>query len=170
MQVFIDTNIWLSFYALTSDDIEQLQKLAVLIEDGEIQLRLPQQVIEETRRNRANKIKEALEKFKKHMSHQTIRPIAGITRNTRRSDARRNGSKRHAELVETIQQDIEKHNLGGDLCWNDNGAPAAMAPADSAALSDQSGQGYSQEQKAEALVSTFEAAYPILRGFSNFAQ
>jgi hypothetical protein len=34
--LFIDTNIFLSFYHLSGEDLEELNKLAVLIEKGQI--------------------------------------------------------------------------------------------------------------------------------------
>lgn len=63
MNLFIDTNIYLSFYHFSNDDLEQLKKLIVAIKDGKIKVFLPEQVIEEFKRNRENKIADALKKF-----------------------------------------------------------------------------------------------------------
>ena len=63
MNVFIDSNIWLSLYHFSNDDLEQFGKLQELLGQG-VTLFLPQQVIEEVGRNRENKIKDALNKFK----------------------------------------------------------------------------------------------------------
>lgn len=60
--VFIDSNIWLSLYHFSNDDLEQFGKLQELLGQG-VTLFLPQQVIEEVGRNRENKIKDALNKF-----------------------------------------------------------------------------------------------------------
>jgi hypothetical protein len=38
INLFIDTNIYLSFFHLTSEDLEELKKLVVLIDKGEIAL------------------------------------------------------------------------------------------------------------------------------------
>jgi hypothetical protein len=42
VNLFIDTNIFLSFFHLTSEDLEELKKLIVLIDNGEIRLFLPE--------------------------------------------------------------------------------------------------------------------------------
>jgi hypothetical protein len=60
MNLFIDTNIFLSFYHLSSDDLEELRKLGVLLDKKKVTLLLPKQVIDEYRRNREVKIADAL--------------------------------------------------------------------------------------------------------------
>ncbi|MEX2030543.1 MAG: PIN domain-containing protein [Anaerolineales bacterium] len=64
MNVFLDTNVFLSFYQLTSDDLEELKKLAVLARQGKIRLLIPTQVVEEFRRNREAAIAEALRRLR----------------------------------------------------------------------------------------------------------
>lgn len=64
MKVFIDTNVFLSFYHLSSDDLEELKKLAVLLDQKKVELFLPQQVVDEFRRNREVKIADALKRFR----------------------------------------------------------------------------------------------------------
>ena len=63
MNLFIDTNIFLSFYHFTSDDLEELKKLRVLLEEQALTLLIPRQVINEFRRNRQNKIADALNRL-----------------------------------------------------------------------------------------------------------
>jgi predicted nucleic acid-binding protein len=63
MNLFIDTNVLLSFYHYSSDDLEELQKLTVLISEGQVTLILPEQVVSEFRRNREAKIADALKRF-----------------------------------------------------------------------------------------------------------
>ena len=60
--LFIDSNIWLSLYHFTSDDLQQFNKLEERI-DSEIRLIIPIQVHYEIIRNREKKLKESLEKF-----------------------------------------------------------------------------------------------------------
>ena len=64
MNIFIDTNIWLSFYHFSSDDLEELRKLGVLLEKRTVRVHLPEQVIEEFRRNREAKFVDAMKRFK----------------------------------------------------------------------------------------------------------
>lgn len=55
INLFVDTNVLLSFYAFTSDDIEQLRKLEGLIENGTLKLYVSRQVVDEFARNRETK-------------------------------------------------------------------------------------------------------------------
>jgi len=47
LNLFIDTNILLSFYHLTSDDLEELRKLSALLKKREVRLFVPDQVVHE---------------------------------------------------------------------------------------------------------------------------
>ncbi len=60
--LFIDSNIWLSLYHFTNDDLLQFSKLKDLI-GKDIQLFIPQQVHDEVQRNRESKIKDAFKTF-----------------------------------------------------------------------------------------------------------
>lgn len=68
MHLFPDTNVWLSFYHLSKDDLEELHKVAVLIDQKLLVLYLPDQVKDEFWRNRDTKVAEAI----KHLSSETI--------------------------------------------------------------------------------------------------
>jgi len=48
--LFIDTNIWLSLYHFTNDDLNQFNKLKDMLDDG-IRLFVPRQVKDEITRN-----------------------------------------------------------------------------------------------------------------------
>jgi hypothetical protein len=60
MQLFLDTNVYLGFFRLTGDDLEELHKLVVAVRSGETNLYLTQQVRDEFRRNRKKVIAESL--------------------------------------------------------------------------------------------------------------
>jgi hypothetical protein len=60
--LFIDTNIWLSLYYFTKDDLSQFEKLQKML-DTSINLIVPQQVVDEIVRNREAKLSEALKNF-----------------------------------------------------------------------------------------------------------
>lgn len=60
--LFIDSNVWLSLYHLSNDDLVQFGRLKELI-GKDINLLIPQQVCDEVQRNRETKLKDALEKF-----------------------------------------------------------------------------------------------------------
>jgi hypothetical protein len=60
MHLFLDTNIYLAFYKLSDDDLDELEKLAVTVRSGTTVLYLTDQVRDEFRRNRAGTISESL--------------------------------------------------------------------------------------------------------------
>lgn len=72
--LFIDSNILLNFYDFYDEDLDQLNKLADLIEAGEIKLFLTTQVLNEVKKNRDLRLKVAYEKFSNH-KHEIPMPI-----------------------------------------------------------------------------------------------
>ena len=60
--LFIDSNIWLSLYHFTNDDLVQFSKLKEL-NGKSIKIFIPQQVYDEVNRNREAKLKDALRAF-----------------------------------------------------------------------------------------------------------
>ena len=62
INLFIDSNIWLSLYHFTSDDLTQFGKLKNYI-GSSVKLLIPQQVCDEVLRNREVKLKDALKSF-----------------------------------------------------------------------------------------------------------
>lgn len=60
--LFIDSNIWLSLYHFTKDDLAQFSKLKDMVNKS-IRLFVPQQVYDEIARNREAKLKDALKSF-----------------------------------------------------------------------------------------------------------
>lgn len=65
LHLFIDTNIFLNLYHYSDDDLEELKKIIVLLETNELVLYATNQLINEFKRNRDDKLKEALESIKK---------------------------------------------------------------------------------------------------------
>ena len=64
MQLFIDTNILLSFYSLNQDDLNELNKIIDAIEKQQITLLLTDQIINEFYRNREQRIDGAIKSFR----------------------------------------------------------------------------------------------------------
>ncbi|NYF35358.1 PIN domain-containing protein [Stenotrophomonas sp. JAI102] len=64
MHVFIDTNILLNFFHFTKEEIDALSNIFASHEHGAATVHLTEQVCNEFSRNRENKIKDALKKFK----------------------------------------------------------------------------------------------------------
>jgi len=63
--LFVDTNVFLSFYDFTDDDLDSLSKLKGLLKERHIKLFVTDQVKDEFYRNRENKIKSCLDIFDK---------------------------------------------------------------------------------------------------------
>ena len=63
MNVFLDTQIYLSFYSFSKTDIEELRKVSALHQTEKIIVWLPEQVREEYWRNRESKIAQVLSEF-----------------------------------------------------------------------------------------------------------
>ena len=59
MNLFLDANIYLAFYKLSNDYLEELRKLSVAVRDGATRLYLPQQVRDEFERNRESIVAES---------------------------------------------------------------------------------------------------------------
>lgn len=113
--LFIDTNIYLNFYHFSSDTLEELQKLSVAVENNSIKLYVTEQVINEFRRNRENRIADACSKFeaqklpnqfpeiyKAYEEYGALREILRAFEETR------------GHLIENLNNDIESKQLLAD--------------------------------------------------------
>ncbi len=63
IHLFIDSSTFITFYAYTSDDLDELKKVAGLIKAGKLKLYIPEQVADEFHRNREGKLAESLTVF-----------------------------------------------------------------------------------------------------------
>jgi hypothetical protein len=116
MQVFIDSYVFLSFYHFSKDDLEELNKLAVLAKQEEITLHLPDQVKVEVRRNRAGKIAQALKGLRdQRLNLQFPQLCKGYDEYDKLREYQRLYEEQHAGLVIKIEKDSEARNLQADL-------------------------------------------------------
>lgn len=118
--LFIDTNILLSFYHLSSDDLEELRKLIALIDTGQITLVVTEQVKDEFFRNRGAKIADAMKELykaryapafpafaKDYPEYLELRKLLSET------------GKKHSELVEKMEKDAASSQLKADALVSD---------------------------------------------------
>ena len=115
MNLFLDTNTFLSFYLFSKDSLDNLEELANLIKSKEIKLLLPCQVIEEIRRNREQKIYESLKSLKDQFPKPQIPRIAEAYREfdeLLKIAGEAEGTKK--ELLRKINNDIENKSLAAD--------------------------------------------------------
>ncbi len=120
MNIFIDTNILLNFYHFSSDDLEELNKLLVLIRNDEIVLFVPDQVINEFYRNRDNKIADSLKEFRKE---KIERPFPQMTKQYLEYKALKDAIKTFDEnrqaLLGKLLGDINTNSLKADILINE---------------------------------------------------
>jgi predicted nucleic acid-binding protein len=129
MNIFIDTNIFLSFFHFTNDDLEELKKLNILLEQSNVRLYLPEQVIQEFRRNRENKIADALKLLREQKLDWRFPQFCkeydefGELRKLQRSY-----SEIHEILITKAISDIQSQNLKADLVIHDLFRNGIMIP------------------------------------------
>jgi predicted nucleic acid-binding protein len=128
MYLFIDTNIFLSFYHLSSDDLDELNKLGVLLQHGKINLLLTDQVTAEFRRNRANKIADALKRLReqRRLGVQYPQLCREYEEFERLREYQRDYEEHFGRLLEKIDKDVEEQNLKADLTIRDLFSVAAI--------------------------------------------
>lgn len=115
MNLFIDTNIFLSFYHLTSDDLHELRKLLEALEKKDVFLYLPTQVRDEFLRNREAKIADALKRFKEQ---RIVLQFPQMCKDFEEYEPMRKLQEQHAKLhsslIHNLQLKIEAHTLEAD--------------------------------------------------------
>jgi predicted nucleic acid-binding protein len=115
MHLFIDTNVLLSFYHYTGDDLEELKKLTVLLEQKKLQLYLPAQIYSEFRRNREGKIADALKKLKEqHLNLQFPQICKDYPEYGKLRELQKSYEIHHTELLNKLSDDIKTFALKAD--------------------------------------------------------
>jgi predicted nucleic acid-binding protein len=113
--VYLDTNVLLAFYGLSSEDLEQLRKLVALVQRHEITLHLPQHTKDEFARNHPNKVAEALRKLR---DQRTTLQIPQLAREypefTELKRLQRQLDTVHSQLVAQVTDDIKQSRLKAD--------------------------------------------------------
>ncbi len=115
MQLFIDANVFLSFYRFSSDDLQQLEKLTVLVKSGRIRLLLPGQVVDEFYRNREENIAEAVAGLKRHNFNVEFPRLAMEYKEYKElRELQLKYEKTHSALVKLISDDAAAARLKAD--------------------------------------------------------
>ena len=116
MHLFIDTNIFLSFYHFTSEDLEELNKLGVLLEKKKVELYLPEQVVNEFRCNRENKIMAALKQLQEpKLKLQYPQLCKDYEQYPTLKKLLEECEKQRSTLVDKIMKDVAKQTLKADV-------------------------------------------------------
>ncbi|OFW41241.1 MAG: hypothetical protein A3J28_00245 [Acidobacteria bacterium RIFCSPLOWO2_12_FULL_60_22] len=115
MNLFIDTNIFLSFYHLTSDDLEELRKLTVLLREKKVKLYLPDQVVREFKRNREGKIRDGLNKLREQRLNLQFPQICKDYEDYKLlRRLQKEYETAHSTLLAKLEEDIANENLKAD--------------------------------------------------------
>ena len=105
----------LTFSHFTNDELEELSKLIVLLEEGKIKLYVPKQVVNEFKRNREVKIADALKKFKGEKLDNTFPVFCKEYKEyseMRRAIAEYEKNKK--ELLDKLKDSIDSYSLKAD--------------------------------------------------------
>lgn len=115
MNLFIDTNVFLSFYHLSNDDLEEIHKLVVLLDKGDLKLWLPLQVKDEFQRNRENKIADALKKLKEQQKKPQFPQICkDYPEYEEIREHQKQYERKLSSLIKKVSDDIAEKSLKAD--------------------------------------------------------
>ena len=119
--LYLDTNIYLSFYHLSNDDIEELKKLLKLVKGEEITLYLPSQTIDEFHRNRDSKITDGLNRFEDNQLSKIFPQIVKdyIDEYKLMRKAIKVFEKNKHIILDKLKLDIVNHSLNADKIITD---------------------------------------------------
>lgn len=110
--LFLDSQIWLSLYDFSSDDLDQFSKLNDMI-GNDVSIYLTEQVSDEVARNRENKIKIALNKYKE-VNIQIPNLCKGYEEYTSFKTIIKSFKEGHRNLLRKVESDIESQSLHAD--------------------------------------------------------
>ncbi|PAP91405.1 PIN domain-containing protein [Mesorhizobium wenxiniae] len=115
INLFIDTNVLLSFYHLTDEDIKELHKLVDALKDGTVILWTTSQLRDEFARNREIKIKDALKDF--YQPNWRGKPPAFVREYDefkQLKSALKEAGNLHNDLLEKVENDAKNRDLPAD--------------------------------------------------------
>ena len=118
LHLFINTNAFLSFFAYTKDDVEELKKLASLIKIGQVKLYLTEQVRDEFYRNREKKLFESISLFEKSaLSTGIPRFMAEYPQVADYTRAVKKALKAKDEAIQRAKREAEAERLAADALF-----------------------------------------------------
>ena len=131
MNLFIDTNVFLSFYEYSSEDLDQLEQLTAYIKTDNVILHLPEQVKHEYLRGRDGTLNRAMKDFR------NPRLLSRFPRMAMDYDEYNSLHKyinkcheAHKLLMEVLEKDISEGNLKADNLIRNVFALSKFVPTD----------------------------------------
>ncbi|MCU0433683.1 MAG: PIN domain-containing protein [Bacteroidia bacterium] len=117
--LFIDTNVYLTFYHFSNEDLKELKKLIALINTDNIQLYMPEQTKNEFSRNREVKIADSLDKIRgTKLGNQFPMICHSYDEYESMKKAIKNFEVNKNKLLEKLQHDAETETLLADEILN----------------------------------------------------
>lgn len=133
--LYIDTNVYLTFYHFSNEDLEELKKLVALINTDNIKLYLPEQTKNEFNRNREVKIADSLNKLKSSkLGNQFPMICHSYEEYDRMKKAIKQFDTNKSKLLEKLQHDAETGTLQADEILNQLFTKAIVIETTSAVL------------------------------------
>lgn len=111
LNLFIDTNIYLNFYDFQNEQLAKLEIIVALIKEKKIKLFIPQQVVDEFKRNRENKLYvsikylEGLNPLKANFTDHGVPGLGSFQEEL----------KKNKESLEKIKEDVVKQSISNTL-------------------------------------------------------
>lgn len=115
INLFIDTNVYLKFYHYSNDDLEELDKLIVLMDNDKLELFLTEQVENEFERNRDTKLADALKTFNQSkLNNQFPQFCKGYNEFEKLKKLIKEYEKEKQSLLKKVMHEIETNSLRAD--------------------------------------------------------
>lgn len=115
VNLFLDANILLSFYALSDADISKLNELHRAVKRKDVTLYINEQLAEEVTRNRDSKIKESIKTLKENRFKCTAPAFVKLMPKFESlQNILNDANKLHSSLLDEVTQLIEDEELHAD--------------------------------------------------------
>ncbi|AVI52209.1 hypothetical protein C5O00_14005 [Pukyongia salina] len=119
MNLYIDTNVYLTFYHFSNEDLKELKKLIALINTGNINLFLPEQTKNEFYRNREVKISDSIDKLRvSKLNNQFPMICHSYSEYDKMKKAIKQFESNKSKLLKKLQHDAESESLVADDVLN----------------------------------------------------
>lgn len=129
IHTFVDTNVFLSLYAYTDDNIEELRKLLELLKSNQLKLYVTSLVNQEFNRNRDKKIQESLGNLERFNTTLTIPRFAEHLDEVAEIRLSLEALKKSkASLLEKLKEEINERSLAADLLFKEIREAAKLVP------------------------------------------
>jgi hypothetical protein len=128
--VFIDTNVLLTFYAYSKDDLNELEKLVQILKTKAIKLYVTQQVVDEFYRNRDAKLYESFDSFRQPVNSSCPSFMVSLQEYELFKETLESYKEVRTKLLETARSLADARELHADQLFSKIVAQAQVIPID----------------------------------------